>query len=62
MRLRITQARNALAGSDDKIEAIARGAGFVSTTHFCTVFRKWTGLTPADFRKRTQINLTVTSG
>jgi len=55
LRVRLHHARESLAESDDKIENLARALGFVSSTYFCTVFRRETGLTPAEFRHRARI-------
>ena len=40
-----------LAETDETIEAISCLAGFCSRTHFCTLFKKKLGLSPAQYRK-----------
>ena len=40
-----------LVGTDQKINDIAHLAGFCSRTHFCTVFKKGLGVSPAEYRK-----------
>jgi AraC-like DNA-binding protein len=40
-----------LTETDEPIEAIAYLAGFCSRTHFCTLFKKKLGLSPAQYRK-----------
>lgn len=52
LRLRIEVACQRLAESNNKIEAIAAELGFATSAYFCTVFRKKTGMTPAQFRSR----------
>jgi len=51
-RHRVLHAQRLLAASDLKIEAIALQSGFGSTRQFFDVFRKTTGVTPADYRRR----------
>jgi len=51
-RLRIRAAQTALVESDRSITVIALDHGFSSSQYFSTVFRKYTGSTPAEFRKQ----------
>lgn len=45
-------AQRMLAETDDKMDAIASLLGFSSSAHFSTQFKRWTGLTPQDYRSR----------
>ncbi|NUP08187.1 MAG: helix-turn-helix transcriptional regulator [Polyangiaceae bacterium] len=49
---RVREAERLLLHTDDKIEAIARATGCVSTSHFGKMFRAATGESAADFRAR----------
>jgi AraC-like DNA-binding protein len=51
-RVRLSEARLALAGGAGDITALAFRLGFPSSQHFATVFRKHTGMTPTAFRAR----------
>jgi AraC-like DNA-binding protein len=51
-RLRLAEARRALTGSREDITDLALRLGYPSSQYFSTVFRKHTGLTPSEFRKR----------
>ncbi|WP_437231204.1 helix-turn-helix transcriptional regulator [Planctomicrobium sp. SH661] len=51
-RLRIKQAQTDLLETDLSITEIAFNNGFSTSQYFSTVFRKYTGDTPARFRKR----------
>ncbi len=48
---RMERARNLLAG-EDSIKRIASSLGFSSPASFCYAFRRATGLTPGEFRKK----------
>ena len=48
--LRLGHAASALAGSDDKIHAVALDAGFESLSHFHHLFKKRYGMSPARYR------------
>jgi len=50
--LRIAHAAHLLATSDDKIEAIARGVGYVNPFAFSNTFKRLTGFRPSDYRMR----------
>jgi len=41
-----------LSGTNETIEAIAYLSGFCSRAHFCTLFKKKLGKSPAEYRKR----------
>lgn len=47
---RINKAITALLHSEDSITAIASSVGIPNTPYFITLFRKMTGMTPAEFR------------
>jgi AraC family transcriptional regulator len=48
--LRIDYAARQLAGSEDSLAAIAQMAGFSDQSHFCRIFKRTTGMTPAAYR------------
>ncbi len=50
--LRIKAAQRMLGGQRERINEIAQLVGFKSVANFCTVFRRHTGLTPNQYRKR----------
>ncbi|MBA4386652.1 MAG: hypothetical protein C0404_01655 [Verrucomicrobia bacterium] len=51
-RLRLSAARKALAESDEDITSLSLRLGYPSSQYFATVFRKHTGLTPSDYKRR----------
>lgn len=51
--VRIGKARELLENSNDKVSDIAVKTGFCSTKYFNRVFKKMTGLSPAQFRRET---------
>ena len=51
VNLRITMARQLLAGTQKSVECIAEECGFHSTTNFIRSFREHVGCTPKQFRK-----------
>ena len=51
-RLRIDTAQDLLAKSDKSITEIALQCGFNTSQYFSSVFRKYAGESPSDFRKR----------
>lgn len=51
-RLRVERAKSALATTPQSVTDIALGCGFSSSQYFSTVFRKYTGSTPSEFRLR----------
>ncbi len=50
--LRQQRARDLLAGSTQPIKAIAGTLGFESSSNFTRSFKRWTGLTPKEFREQ----------
>ena len=52
--LRLARAMDLLAGSADPIADVALESGFFDQSHLTNVFRKRTGLTPAEFRRRSR--------
>jgi len=53
-REKITIAENLLKNSNMTVTEIAHNTGFCSSSHFCNSFRKERGISPKDFRLRTQ--------
>ena len=49
---RLKQASAELRGTEDKLETIAARCGFSNATYFCRVFRKFTGVTPSQYRHK----------
>ena len=50
-RQRIALARRLLSAPDARITEVAFAAGFPSSQHFATTFKKYTGRTPTEFRR-----------
>jgi AraC-like DNA-binding protein len=50
-RLRIEKAQELLRATQRSVTAIALETGFSSGQYFCTVFRRYTGLSPAAYRE-----------
>ncbi len=53
MNIRISEAIKLLKKPDMNVTDIALDTGFYSSQHFSTTFKKLTGYTPSEFRKRT---------
>jgi AraC-like DNA-binding protein len=53
-RLRLARAREELAAAASDITTLAIRLGFQSSQQFATTFRKYTGLTPSEFRRRAE--------
>jgi AraC family transcriptional regulator len=49
--IRIKMAKELLIREDCSVEQIARRCGFVSLSHFSTVFKRIVGLNPSDYKK-----------
>ena len=49
---RIDMAKNRLCNSDETVANLAMELGYRNVTHFCRQFKKITGLTPLEFRKK----------
>jgi AraC-like DNA-binding protein len=52
MGLRIEKAKRALLESNSPITALALQQGFATSQHFATAFKRLTGLSPRDFRRK----------
>jgi AraC family transcriptional regulator len=50
-RVRIGRAHQLLAGSDTPLAEIAQALGYADQSHFTSTFKRYTGATPAAFRK-----------
>lgn len=50
IELKIIKARELLTDKNNKIAEIAQTLGFSSTSYFCSVFKKYTLLTPKEYR------------
>lgn len=51
MELRVSKAKERLLEDTISIEEVARLCGFVSTAHFCSVFKRMEGVSPTVYRK-----------
>ncbi len=51
-QLRIQKAEGLLGSTQRKLEDISEAVGFSSVAYFCTVFRKYTGMTPREWREK----------
>jgi two-component system response regulator YesN len=54
VRLRITKARIELEKTNNRISDIAISVGYANFSHFSKLFKKMTGLTPQEYRKKYQ--------
>jgi len=50
-RVRVAIAQDLLAGTDEKLEAVAVRVGFVDTSHLAHVFQRITGRPPSAYRR-----------
>ena len=50
--LRISVARHMLEGGDKSVESISRAVGYEDTAFFRTLFRRYTGMAPGEYRSR----------
>jgi signal transduction histidine kinase/ligand-binding sensor domain-containing protein/AraC-like DNA-binding protein len=50
--IRLRQACELLKNTDNDVTQIAYSIGFASQTHFSTVFKKFTGVTPTEYRSK----------
>ena len=48
---RIDTAKNRLCNSNESVNGLAAELGYKNVTHFCRQFKKFTGMTPMEFRK-----------
>jgi len=51
LKLRMEKAKELLAHTNEKIYRIAERTGYQNSQYFVTVFKKNTGVTPAEYRK-----------
>jgi two-component system response regulator YesN len=51
IRIRISAAQKLLAGKDRKVNEIAEAVGYVNTRSFLRTFKKYTGMTPLEYRE-----------
>lgn len=47
---RIAMAKKLLMDKDSKVAAVAESVGYVNTSYFCLAFKKYTGMTPAEYK------------
>lgn len=57
--VRIDNAKKILQKSNDSILKIAEEVGFHSSQYFSNVFKKKTGMSPAEYRRRKSISSTA---
>lgn len=50
-KLRMDFAKEQLASTDKSIKEICRDAGYQDPNYFSRIFKKWTGMTPTEFRE-----------
>jgi AraC-like DNA-binding protein len=50
--IRLRQACELLKNTDNDVTQIAYSIGFASQTHFSTAFKKFTGMTPTEYRTK----------
>jgi len=50
--LRICRSMSELADRDKSVADIALGAGFYDQSHFANAFKRYTGMTPSEFRRK----------
>jgi AraC family transcriptional regulator len=50
--LRICRSMSELAGLDKSLSEIALAAGFYDQSHFANAFKRYTGMTPSEFRRK----------
>jgi two-component system response regulator YesN len=53
-RVRIEKAKELLRDTADKLQAVALGVGFRDANYFSTVFKREVGITPREYRERSQ--------
>ena len=53
--VRFAEARRALATSNAQLKAIALDLGFAEQASFTRAFRRWTDLTPSEYRRRQRL-------
>ena len=56
--IRLKFAAGKLRITSFRIKEIAQMSGFISSSHFCTVFQEKYGMTPGDYRQREQNKIT----
>jgi two-component system response regulator YesN len=54
MEIRMNKAKDLLAQTDEKVRDIAEFIGYANVNSFVRIFKKVTGLTPTEYRERTQ--------
>jgi len=52
LRRRVERACSLMAGGDAALASVAQAAGFRTQAHFSNVFRRFTGVSPRDWRRR----------
>lgn len=54
VRLRITKAKAELEKTNNRVSDVALNVGYANFSHFSKLFKKMTGLTPQEYRKKYQ--------
>jgi AraC family transcriptional regulator len=55
LRVRVEHAKTLLAETDETLKSVAADLGFRSLAHFAYVFRRETGITPAEYRGQNRL-------
>ena len=53
-RVQVERARQLVAATSLPLKQVAAAAGFAYVQHMTTIFRRWTGQTPGQYRKRSR--------
>jgi AraC-like DNA-binding protein len=51
INIRVENAKKLLESSQHKMSTIAQSCGFSTSSQFCSMFKEYTGLTPAEYRR-----------
>ncbi len=54
---RLQEARNRLAMTNDSLKVLSEECGFLNLEHFCRIFKSKFGVTPSEYRAKTEIRI-----